>query len=62
MIGLSVAVSTVFLRDKLYGLTAGVTVVSLFGGFQSSLWVSIDLAHQYPRNPVGETLFWVRIV
>lgn len=62
MIGLSVVVSTVFLRDMPSGLAAGVTVVSLFGGFQSNLWVSIDFAHQYPRNPVGETLFWVRIV
>ena len=61
MIGLSVAVSTVFLRDKLYGLTAGVTVVSLLGGFQSNLWVSIDLAHQYPRNQFAGNRTWVRI-
>ena len=61
MIGLSVAVSTVFLRDKLGGLTAGVTVVLLFGGLQSNLWVSIDFAHQYPRNQLAGNRTWVRI-
>ena len=45
MIGLSVAVSTVFLWEMLCFVAAGVTVVSLFGGFQSNLWVSIDFAH-----------------
>ena len=61
MIGLSVVVSTVFLRDMPSGLAAGVTVVSLFGGFQSNLWVSIDFAHQYPRNQFGSNPTRVRI-
>ena len=61
MIGLSMAVSTVFLRDMLSGLAAGVTVVLLFGGLQSNLWVSIDFAHQYPRNQFAGNRTWVRI-